>query len=143
MKKIKLAWLFLLYMAVFASVIALQAYVLRNDEARAAVNLATAGIGIVSGGVFWLLLREKNVKPSNEEDHTAKYVTKEKYRAVVSGFGFTKRELELGFLIVSGYSNARIAEELFISETTVKKHVTHIYEKAGVQGRKQFKNLFG
>ena len=32
-----------------------------------------------------------------------------------------------------------IAEELFIAETTVKKHVTHVYEKCGVSGRKELK----
>lgn len=32
------------------------------------------------------------------------------------------------------------AEELFIAETTVKKHVTHIYEKCGVSGRKEWKD---
>lgn len=31
-------------------------------------------------------------------------------------------------------NSAQIAEELFIAETTVKKHVTHVYEKCCVSG---------
>nr|WP_297763451.1 LuxR C-terminal-related transcriptional regulator [uncultured Butyrivibrio sp.] len=69
-------------------------------------------------------------------------ITKEHYLQVVRKFGFTKRELELGYLKVSGFSNHRIAHMLGISEQTVKNHFTHIFEKAWVPGRKEFKELF-
>ena len=69
-------------------------------------------------------------------------ITKERYLSVAQGFGLTRRELELGFLKVSGFSNRRIAYMLGISEQTVKNHFTHIYEKAWVPGRKEFRELF-
>ncbi len=69
-------------------------------------------------------------------------ITKEKYLQVALKFGFTKRELELGYLKVSGFSNRRIAYMLGISEQTVKNHFTSIYEKAWVPGRSEFKDLF-
>ena len=69
-------------------------------------------------------------------------ITKERYVEKARGYGFTKRELELGFLKVSGFSNRRIAYMFGISEQTVKNHFTHIYEKAWVPGRKEFKELF-
>ena len=69
-------------------------------------------------------------------------ITKEQYLNVARKFGFTKRELELGYLKVSGFSNRRIAYMLGISEQTVKNHFTHIYEKAWVPGRKEFQELF-
>ncbi len=69
-------------------------------------------------------------------------ISKEKYLQVAAKFGFTKRELELGYLKVSGFSNRRIAYMLGISEQTVKNHFTSIYEKAWVPGRKEFKELF-
>ncbi len=69
-------------------------------------------------------------------------ITKEQYLKVARNFGFTKRELELGFLKVSGFSNRRIAYMLGISEQTVKNHFTHIYEKAWVPGRSEFRDLF-
>ena len=69
-------------------------------------------------------------------------ITKEDYLKIAQKFGFTKRELELGFLKVSGFSNRRIAYMHGISEQTVKNHFTHIYEKAWVSGRKEFMELF-
>ena len=69
-------------------------------------------------------------------------ITKEHYLQVASKFGLTKRELQLGFLKVSGFSNRRIAYMFGISEQTLKNHFTKIYEKAWVPGRKEFKELF-
>ena len=57
-------------------------------------------------------------------------ITKDEYLRVARKYGLTKRELELGYLKVSGFSNRRIAYMLGISEQTVKNHFTHIYEKA-------------
>jgi two-component system nitrate/nitrite response regulator NarL len=50
-------------------------------------------------------------------------------------FGLTCRELEIVTAIVSGYSNREIAENLSISEDTVKHHLTNIFDKAGVYNR--------
>ncbi|MBO4458702.1 MAG: response regulator transcription factor [Butyrivibrio sp.] len=69
-------------------------------------------------------------------------ITKEHYFNVARKYGLTKRELELGFLKVSGFTNRRIAYMFGISEQTVKNHFTHIYEKAWVPGRKEFQELF-
>lgn len=44
----------------------------------------------------------------------------------------TKRELEIISLICQGYSNSRIATELFISSSTVDNHRTNIMRKLGV-----------
>lgn len=71
-----------------------------------------------------------------------RYITKDQYLRVAKKYGFTGRELELGFLKVSGFSNRRIAYMYGISEQTVKNHFTHIYEKAWVPGRKEFRELF-
>ncbi|MCR5453030.1 MAG: LuxR C-terminal-related transcriptional regulator, partial [Lachnospiraceae bacterium] len=69
-------------------------------------------------------------------------ITKDQYVRIAKKFGLTRRELELGYLKVSGFSNRRIAYMLGISEQTVKNHFTHIYEKAWVPGRKEFSELF-
>jgi DNA-binding NarL/FixJ family response regulator len=47
------------------------------------------------------------------------------------------REHEVFRLIARGLSNAEIGKELFISETTVKTHVTHILQKLDLRDRVQ------
>ncbi len=69
-------------------------------------------------------------------------ITKEEYLEIAQEFGFTRRELELGYLKLSGFTNRRIAYMLGVSEQTVKNHFTHIYEKAWVPGRNEFRDLF-
>jgi DNA-binding NarL/FixJ family response regulator len=49
----------------------------------------------------------------------------------------TERELDVFRLITRGMSNAEIGHELFISETTVKTHITHVLQKLGVRDRVQ------
>ncbi|HMC53025.1 MAG TPA: response regulator transcription factor [Acidimicrobiales bacterium] len=49
----------------------------------------------------------------------------------------TSRELEVFHAVARGRSNAEIAQELYISETTVKTHVAHILTKLGLRDRIQ------
>jgi DNA-binding NarL/FixJ family response regulator len=49
----------------------------------------------------------------------------------------TERELDVLRLIARGHSNAEIGQELYISDATVKTHITHILQKLNLRDRVQ------
>jgi two-component system NarL family response regulator len=51
--------------------------------------------------------------------------------------GLTKREVDVLRLVAQGDSNRAIAKKLYISEKTVKNHLTSIFQKMGVGDRTQ------
>jgi DNA-binding CsgD family transcriptional regulator len=53
----------------------------------------------------------------------------------VVAYGLSPREEEVVKLVVRGLSNREISESLFISENTVQRHLSNIFEKVGVRSR--------
>lgn len=49
----------------------------------------------------------------------------------------TKREKEVFELLVQNKTTNEIAKELFISEKTVRNHISNVMQKLGVKGRAQ------
>lgn len=95
-----------------------------------------------------VLVTEDNIVENNVVEGSITDITKEPeeiplkdvYIKFADVYILTKRETQIGYLVFSGYTNQQISEELYISETTVKKHLTHIYEKTQTSGRKEFKD---
>lgn len=57
---------------------------------------------------------------------------------ILSERGFSPRECHVALKLVEGISNKEIAEQLFISEATVKKHIQNMFRKCGVNDRREF-----
>ncbi|MDQ2906115.1 MAG: response regulator transcription factor [Chloroflexota bacterium] len=58
-------------------------------------------------------------------------------QAQIEALGLTERECDVLRLIVQGPSNREIAADLYISETTIKPHINHIFAKLGARDRAQ------
>lgn len=94
------------------------------DELVAAVRVVAAGDALLSPKVTRRVIEQfTRQRPSQPE---------------VPGLDqLTEREREVLTLVARGRSNSEIAEELFVSETTVKTHVSHILTKLGLRDRVQ------
>ncbi len=55
--------------------------------------------------------------------------------AISEKYGLSQRERDVIELLNSGLSNPQIAEKLFISENTVKRHINSIFKKTGTANR--------
>lgn len=55
----------------------------------------------------------------------------------IVALGISKREYEILVEISAGLSNKEIAEKLFVSESTIKTHVSNIFTKLDVKRRTQ------
>jgi two-component system, NarL family, nitrate/nitrite response regulator NarL len=63
-------------------------------------------------------------------------LTTESARSVpAANFGLTDRELQITALVVTAAGNKEIADKLGISEKTVKRHMSNIFDKVGVSSR--------
>ena len=51
--------------------------------------------------------------------------------------GLSNREAEVAELVTKGLSNREVANQLFVTEKTVKFHLTNIYKKMSVKSRAQ------
>ena len=56
---------------------------------------------------------------------------------MIEKLGLTEREMEVLQLISEGFSNQEIGEKLFISESTIKTHISNLFVKLDVKRRTQ------
>ncbi|HYE56843.1 MAG TPA: response regulator transcription factor, partial [Chitinophagaceae bacterium] len=88
----------------------------------AIISLACFGIGI--------FISRKYLPGKTQQAHPVTIDQKQ-----VNKLGISKREYEILGLINEGLSNQQIADKLFLSENTVKKHVSNLFLKLDVQRR--------
>ena len=89
-----------------------------------AVHVVAAGDALLAPSVTRQLLEEFGKSPSPRKDHP--------------GIAdLTERETEVLKQMARGLSNAEMAAELFVSEATIKTHVSHILTKLDLRDRVQ------
>lgn len=106
-----------------------------------AIRETCAGNSWIDPSIASLVLSQ--VKPSAAvgENFSSKTVeiraVEPEYEQIIDAYPLTARELEILECIVSGCSNAQIAEKLFVTVGTVKTHVRNILNKLGASDRTQ------
>lgn len=95
---------------------------LTKDEAPTAIIEAVRGVA--HGEEGWISRRVAN-----------KLVRRKQPALEAATPTLSEREMEVLRLMARGHPNTLIADTLFISEGTVKNHVTHIYDKLGLRTR--------
>jgi DNA-binding NarL/FixJ family response regulator len=96
---------------------------------RLATDLQPA-IACVSAGGYWL--GEQQVQGLVSSLH---HLVREQASPDQKNYGLTRREAEVLRLIVDGCSNREIATKFGLSEETVKRHLSNIFDKVGVSTR--------
>lgn len=91
------------------------------DQVAEAVRLVAAGQSLISPSMATKLLEE--------------FVQMSRSPAPTTTAQLTARELQVLRLVAKGLSNREIAEELFISENTVKNHIRNMLEKLQMKSR--------
>ncbi|MGE5659899.1 MAG: response regulator [Actinomycetota bacterium] len=76
-------------------------------------------------------------EPKAEEKKVTIKAAEPEFSHIIETYPLTERELEVLELIVQGYSNAAIAEKLYITVGTVKTHVRNILNKLCADDRTQ------
>ncbi|MCA0386388.1 MAG: response regulator transcription factor [Firmicutes bacterium] len=103
-----------------------EGYVLKDADVS---SLVKAIQKVVQGEVY--------IHPTLSGILVREYKRKDKNNEELNGTALTKREYEVIRLISKGHNNKEIAVELFISEKTVKNHVSNIFKKIKVTDRTQ------
>jgi two-component system response regulator NreC len=126
-----------------AKVLILTGY-MEDEQILAALRAGASGYVVKKSDVEELLLGIQSVHRGNtyfssaisDGDAVQDYLWQAKKPEAKSGYDLlTSREREVLQLIAEGYSNQRIANELFISVKTVEAHKAHIMSKLHAQNR--------
>ena len=96
-----------------------------RDQLVAAVRTVAAGEALLAPALVRRLIEDFVRRPAPGADRPTELND------------LTERELEVLTLVARGLANAEIAKRLFVSEATVRTHVTHILAKLGLRDRVQ------
>jgi two-component system, NarL family, response regulator LiaR len=110
------------------------------DRLEEAVKATHAGNPWIDPQIADIILKQVRKRNAEAATHATEKTIAIKaldpeYEDIVDQAGLTDREIEILQLIVRGYSNAEIADTLFLTVGTIKTHVRHILNKLCVDDR--------
>lgn len=131
------------YLVVFVQILGKSGQIQIGDAMMQAILLSLRPI--LYGFVIMVLLKRPEMVQTNKSlpgNTRTENMNPEKERSVFDTTDLTEREKEIVRLVLAGLSNREIGEQLYIAESTVKKHMSHIFEKLEVKNREQIKHKF-
>ena len=108
------------------------------EQGKVFSEIALACRPLFYGFCIWVIFGEESSGEKKEEEREREPAL-EDYRGRLQELGLTRRETEVSLLVIQGMSNGEIAQELFISETTVKKHLSNVFAKLEISSRDELK----
>ncbi|RKQ95009.1 LuxR family two component transcriptional regulator [Mycolicibacterium mucogenicum 261Sha1.1M5] len=93
------------------------------EDLIGAVRIVASGEALLSPSVTRRLIADYAARPERKPSASLSQVT--------------ERELDVMRLVAAGHTNAEIAGQLFLSEQTVKTHVSRLLSKLGLRDRTQ------
>lgn len=116
------------------------------DRLLEALQVTQEGNSWIDPAIAKIVLHQTRQAPEQSANTTqvpassktvAIQATEQEYTNMLEAYPLTERELEVLELIVEGFSNAAIAEKLYITVGTVKTHVRNILNKLCADDRTQ------
>lgn len=103
----------------------------RGILSKSLISHLEEAIRSVLNGKYWVENREIASVATLLEELSAKLGN----GAPTRSYGLTQREIEVIGLVTEGCSNKEVASRLNITEDTVKRHLTNIFDKVGMSTR--------
>jgi len=119
-----------------------------RDPAIVAVSPVSTGTGVrraLDGGADGVVFEselESTLALAVRAVASGQSVVPRNLRASVERPAFSHRERQVLSFVSRGLTNAQIAEQLFLSESTIKSHLSSAFSKFGVRSRKEAAALF-
>lgn len=128
-----------------AQILAVIATYLQNNEALASLEIVPGVEQTISNSFRSFIMNEQTLESSvtispvtiGQTSAPGAAFGEEAVEEAISKLGLSAREKEVLRLVIKASSNKGIASTLFISEHTVKNHLSNIFQKMGVNDRTQ------
>ena len=122
----KTVFIFGLLIIAIAALLQLSKYALMAGDMTIELIIGVIAVVFFVAGIFiQRRFQSKNASPDSIDQQALETI------------GLSKREYEILKEMVAGHSNKEIANRLFISENTVKTHVSNIFTKLDAKRRTQ------
>ncbi|WP_420571625.1 response regulator transcription factor [Kordia sp.] len=108
--------------------------VIRGDTT---LEFSIAAVAIVFFFIGIYINKKRKQSENDAETYSAEAKKPKIDHKKIESLGLSKREYEVLCQLAKGHSNKEIASLLFVSESTIKTHVSNVYSKLDVKRRTQ------